>query len=157
VIGPKQFDIGHKVKPRREFDNPIVNQIFEPKFKYREKDLRDLTESFIDKFKSPLFEFEEKEIKSLSKAIDIPTEKIEEKFTSIAGSFLDRFNVAKTIVPKIKKKEVEEDKEEKSDVSEDMINEITYKVFRNIREYLNLNNDNALSRNNKSIKIEIDF
>ena len=156
MIGPKQFDIGHKVKPRREFDNPIVNQIFEPKFKYREDELKGLVESFMDKFKSPLFEFEEKEIKPLSKAIDIPIDKNEGKFTSIAGSFLDRFNVAKTIAPKIKKKEVEEDKEEKSDISEDMINKITYKVFHNIREYLNLNNDNAPSRN-KSIKIEIDF
>ena len=153
MIGPKQFDIRHKTKPKRDFDNPIVNKIFEPKFKYREGDLREIVESFVEKFKSPLFEFEDKEIKPLSRSIEIPNERHEKKFESIAGSFMDRFNVPKINKLKMKPKEKEEE-EEKIELSEDMINRITYKVFQNIREYLR--NDD-ISSGQKSIKLEIDF
>ena len=89
----------------------------------------------------------------MSRSIEIPNERHEKKFESIAGSFMDRFNVPKINKLKMKPKEKEEE-EEKIELSEDMINRITYKVFQNIREYLR--NDD-ISSGQKSIKLEIDF
>jgi hypothetical protein len=49
MLTPKQYDIGHKIKPRRELDNPIVNAVFMPKYKWRESNLKSLSSSLLDK------------------------------------------------------------------------------------------------------------
>jgi ribosomal protein S18 len=126
MIGPKQFDIRHKTKPKRDFDNPIVNKIFAPMFRYREDDLDDLigefesdlkdrVESFLDKFKAPMFEHKEEDI--------TPENKQHPK--------------------------------KRSKISDETINQITYKVFQNIKEYLD--KDNKISSGRKGIKLEIDL
>lgn len=151
MIGPKQFDIKHKVKPRRDLDNPIVNRLFEPKFKYRENHLKEIVESFVDKFRAPLFEFEEKKISPLSKEIIFNPDKHEVKLNNMQGSFLDKFNTSEIKPLKVKKKEIEK---EPVQFTQDMINQITYKVFQNIKNYLD--KDGRRNENDhKGIKIEI--
>lgn len=152
MIGPKQFDIGHKVKPKRDLLNPLVNKIFEPKFKYREKNLREIIDSFADTFKSPLFEFEEEDIKPLARTIQIPRERHEETFKSVSGSFMDRFNTPKVVKPRMKPKEDREQKEE-AQLSDEMIQRITYEVFQNIKNYLDRDSDKLMG--NRQIKLEI--
>lgn len=152
MIGPKQFDIGHKFKPKKDLLNPLVNKIFEPKFKYREENLREIVDSFADTFKSPLFEFEEEDIKPLARVIEIPRERHEGKFKSVSGSFMDRFNAPKPIKPRIKSKERSQEKEE-DELSDEMIQKITYKVFQNIKNYLDKDSDKPMG--NRQIKLEI--
>lgn len=128
MIGPKQFDIRHKTKPRRDFDNPLVNKIFAPMFKYREDDLddlvdsfegdlKDIVESFLDKFKSPMFEHKDED--------NSPENK---------------------------------ERKRKSRFSDDTINIITAKVFHNIKEYLEKDGKSLnKGSSGRGIKLEIDL
>jgi len=239
MIGPKQFDIGHKVKARRDLNNILTTKMISPKFKYREHELRELDEpleeqfkssllkldkkedsnniipislfktrktstiqleklkdinpltqrirshkfknneddlkdldaSLEDKFKFPSLELEEEEIKPLSRSVPISLERNENNFKKIAGSFLDQLNLLKKVAPpkrketisesptKETKESIKDNNKEAKELSEDVINRITYKVFQNIREYFN--QDNMVTpiapERNRSIKIEIDF
>ncbi len=153
MIGPKQFEIGHKIKPRRKLDNPIVNKIFEPKFKYREDELKTLMESFTDQFKFPEFEVKEDDsnFKPLTKDISFKPSIHENDFKTRAGSFLDKFNFnrLKEVKPESPKPK---NKEAKAEISDELINRLTYQVFQNIKAYLN--NDNKESQR-CNIKIDI--
>lgn len=129
MIGPKQFDIRHKTKPRREFDNPIVNKLLASQFRYTEDDIDDLVDTFGDNLKDAV------------------------------ESFLDKFKA-----PMFEHKEDDEGPENKSrakknKISDDMINKITYKVFQNIKSYLDdgEKGDKKSSIGSKGIKIEIDL
>jgi hypothetical protein len=121
MIGPKQFDIHHKTKPKRDFDNPIVNKIFEPKFKYREKELKSFISSFINEIKPP-------SLKNIPEAKVLSFEDIHKGM---------------------------EEKKEEIEITDEIINQITYKVFQNIKEYLDKDNEKSSSR--KVIKLEIDL
>lgn len=99
--------------------------------------------------------FEEKEPNPIVKNMIMPTSMKghEDESKSFAGSFLDRFNKKKEITPKKKESEREE-------ISEEVMNQITYHVFQNIKKYLDNDFESCSMMNHighKRIKLEIDL
>lgn len=105
---------------------------------------------------------EEKEENPIIKRITLPIpESIsgDNNFSTVAGSFLDRINAA----PKKKSKKPNminnfsnvERNELPEEISDDLLNMLTYKVFQNIQSYFNHRHDDYLPDNRQQIKINI--
>lgn len=92
---------------------------------------------------------EEKENNPIVKNIAMPSWlRGEQEFTKPSGNFLDRF--------KAEEKEVKVKREtapKKDELSEELINMLTYKVFQNIKNYLDNNSETPMG--SKHIKLEI--
>lgn len=72
----------------------------------------------------------------------------EDSFKSSSGTFLDKFDLRKE-EPKLKKK-VEKPEMQ---ISDEMVNKLTYQVFQNIQRYLNSDKEEEVHR--RHIKIDI--
>lgn len=173
MVGAKEFAIGRKVIEAKKV-NPLIANIKMPHFmKNHEDEIKSVKGTFLDnifqnKFALPkVNEDEEKSIeiikrfpkmakphdtRSINPILDehnSQSSREDKKYNSKDNSdfkipsFLDLF----------KEGEEEEREEEGDEIPDELINRITYKVFQNIRNYLD--SDFSKSAGNKHIKLEI--
>lgn len=176
MIGAKQFAIMRKIIEDKK-ENPIVKNIAMPPWLKGEKELNSLSGNLLDKIKSNSKILEEvkkpieadipkesfnkpykKEIKenpivkNISKPLAVMKESDIHKFSE--GLF-DKFNAFSKMITKSQKLlETQIIKEEdKKELSEEVLNKLTYQVFQNIKGYLNDSPENPVG--SKHIKLEI--
>lgn len=178
MVGAKEFAIKRKVIEKKK-KNPLVDGIAIPKFmSSHESDIKNIAGSFLDKFKNNTFglpkTIERKEIMikrfpKMAKPHDFRTinpilEDCEGK-ESIVGkkprqnnscssvdrdgfnghSLFDLFNMGE--------EDHHEEHAEPKNISDELANQITYKVFQNINHYLK--RDSEKKAGNRQIKLEI--
>lgn len=164
MVGAKEFAMGRKVIQVKK-KNPVIESITLPKsMKSHEAEINKMTRSFWDK--APMHSF------SLPKTIDKDKSKEDHHYAPRMAKAFDSKTInpiladsrksdressfAKTpFLGSVKRaaKPVEHKEEKEEDISDDLANRITYKVFQNIKSYLN--NDMSKPSGGKHIKLEI--
>ncbi len=139
MVGAKEFAIGRKI-PGHE-PNPIVKSISMPSLKGHEDEFKKFAGSFLDKLDKPIS-------RPINKKKVVPTSRKELRIENE----LDRFPFFDLFNHNFADRQDEEEMEH--EIPDDIMNKITYKVFQNIKEYLN-NDTNLPGR--RQIKLEIDI
>ncbi len=177
MVGAKEFAINRKVIAAKE-KNPLVEEIFMPSsMKSHERDIKNLTGSFLDKFKQNSFsmpkmiEHKEVMVKRFPKmdklynarSINPILEDSKGKKTTASKKPRQTDNNINNMfnIPPLfdfmrsnmegRNKHVEYD--EFNDLSDELANHITYKVFQNIKNYLDRDSNKPMG--NRQIKVEI--
>jgi len=174
MVGAKEFAINRKVIAAKK-KNPLIEGISMPNsMKSHESEIKNMAGSFLDKIKSNSFSLpkmiEHKEIMvkrfpKMAKPHDVRTINPileESKGNKIVGSKKPRqmdnnmFNIP-PFFDFLKSNRDDESKheehEECNDLSDELANHITYKVFQNIKNYLDRDSDKPMG--NRQIKLEI--
>jgi hypothetical protein len=180
MVGAKQFAIMRKIIEDKK-ENPIVKNIAMPPWLKGEKELHSLSGSFLDKFnfnphisEKPSLETKIQKIKKVTKNTkENPIVKNITKPLSVmkvndirefSESLFDKFNFLTKIITKSQKasepqiiKEEKPKEEDTKEISEKMLNRLTYDVFQNIKDYLDYHpiNKSQIPEKNKHIKLEI--
>lgn len=157
MVGAKEFAIGRKVIEKKT-KNPIIEGISMPKFmKSHESEMKEIAGSFLDKqpknsFSLPkIIEHEEvmlKRLPDMHKPYDFRT----------MNPILAESDSRKQIVhsgSKSPTKNTHEKSNHDYDISDELANRITYKVFQNIKNYLD--KDMSKPMGNPQIKLEINL
>jgi hypothetical protein len=156
MVGAKEFAIGRKVIEKKT-KNPIIEGISMPRFmRSHESEIKEVAGSFLDKqhknsFSLPkIMEHEEVMVRRLPKMHrphDVRT------INPILEESEDRKPIVRN-VPNVSKNKPEKSDTE-DDFSEHLINHLTYKVFQNIKNYLD--KDVRKPMGNPQIKLEINL
>lgn len=164
MVGAKEFAINRKVIQVKK-KNPVIESITLPKsMRSHEAEMDKMTGSFLDK--APMHGF------SLPKMIDKDKSKEDMHYSPRMAKEFDSQTINPILADSRKSnnessfrrapflssakkmsKHEDHEKEEETDISDELANRITYKVFQNIKNYLN--NDMAKPTGSKSIKLEI--
>lgn len=156
MVGAKEFAIGRKVIEKKT-KNPIIESISMPKFmKSHESEIKEIAGSFLDRqhknsFSLPkIMEHEEVMVRRLPKMhrpYDART------INPVLEDAQERKPVARSV------SNVSKDRPEKSssesEIPDELINHLTYKVFQNIKNYLE--RDVKKPMGNPQIKLEINL
>jgi hypothetical protein len=177
MVGAKEFAINRKVIAPKD-KNPLIEVISMPtSMKSHESEIKNMAGSFLDKIKPNSFSFpkmiEHKEIMvkrlpKMARPHDFRTpnpiledfadnKTIASKKPRQNNSFSPMDNNVFNIPPFFdflrSHMEDEGKHEECNDLSDELANHITYKVFQNIKNYLDRDSDKPIG--NKQIKLEI--
>lgn len=153
MVGAKEFAIGRKVIEKKT-KNPIIEGISLPKFmRSHESEIKEMAGSFLDKahknsFSLPkIMEHEEvmvRRLPKMHKPHDVRT----------INPVLEDSDDRKPIVRNVSKDKPEKSETE-NEIPEELINHLTYKVFQNIKNYLD--RDVKKPMGNSQIKLEINL
>lgn len=153
MVGAKEFAINRKVIQVKK-KNPVIESITLPKsMRSHEAEMNKMTGSFLDK--APIKSKEDMHYAPrMAKEFDSQT--INPILADSRKSNHNDSSFAR--VPFLKRPNKHEERkynheEEEVNISDELANRITYKVFQNIKNYLN--NDMGKHSGNKSIKLEI--
>lgn len=156
MVGAKEFAIGRKVIEKKT-KNPIIESISMPRFmKSHESEIKEVAGSFLDKqpknsFSLPKIMEQEKVMARLLPKMHRPYD------VHTINPVLEDSDDRKPTVRNVSN--VSKSKPEKSntedDFSEHLINHLTYKVFQNIKNYLD--KDVKKPMGNPQIKLEINL
>ena len=174
MVGAKEFAINRKVIAPKD-KNPLIEGISMPSsMRSHESDIKNMTGSFLDKFKPNSFNFpkiiEHKEIMvkrfpKMDKPYDarsinpiLEDSKSKKTITSKKPRQMDNnmFNISPLfdfMKSNMGGENKHEEHEECNDLSDELANRITYKVFQNIKNYLDRDSDKPMG--NRQIKLEI--
>jgi len=174
MVGAKEFAINRKVIAPKD-KNPLIEGISMPSsMRSHESDIKNMTGSFLDKFKPNSFNFpkmiEHKEIMvkrfpKMDKPYDARSinpilEDSQSKKTIASKKPRQMDNNIFNISPlfdfmksNMGGENKHEEHEECNDLSDELANRITYKVFQNIKNYLDRDLDKPMG--NRQIKLEI--
>lgn len=174
MVGAKEFAINRKVIAPKD-KNPLIEGISMPSsMRSHEGEIKNMAGSFLDKIKPNSFNFpkmiEHKEIMvkrfpKMDKPYDVRSinpiledSKSQKTITSKKPRQMDNnmFNIS-PLFDFMKSNMGGENKhkehEECNDLSDELANRITYKVFQNIKNYLDRDSDKPMG--NRQIKLEI--
>jgi hypothetical protein len=153
MVGAKEFAIGRKVIEKKK-KNPLVESMSIPKFmRSHESEIKEVAGSFLDKqpknsFSLPkIMEHEEIMVRRLPimhKPHDVRT----------INPILEESEDRRPEISNLSKNKPEKQSKE-DDFSDNLINHLTYKVFQNIKNYLD--NDGKKPMGSPQIKLEINL
>jgi len=174
MVGAKEFAINRKVIAPKE-KNPLIEGISMPSsMRSHEGEIKNMTGSFLDKIKPNSFNFpkmiEHKEIMvkrfpKMDKPYDarsinpiLEDSKSKKTIASKKPRQIDNnmFNISPLfdfMKSNMGGENKHEEHEECNDLSDELANRITYKVFQNIKNYLDRDSDKPMG--NRQIKLEI--
>ncbi|CAB4124168.1 hypothetical protein UFOVP51_53 [uncultured Caudovirales phage] len=155
MVGAKEFAINRKVIQVKN-KNPVIESIILPKsMRSHETEMKKMTGSFLDRMMDKDKSKEDHHYAPrMAKAFDARTINpiLEDSRKSNHNESSFRRAPFLSSAKKISKHEEHEEEEEK-DISDELANRITYKVFQNIKSYLNGNMGQSSA--GKHIKLEI--
>jgi Fe-S-cluster containining protein len=174
MVGAKEFAINRKVIAPKD-KNPLIEGISMPSsMRSHESDIKNIAGSFLDKFKHNSFSLpkmiEHKEIMvkrfpKMDKPYDarsinpiLEDSKSKKTIASKKPRQIDNnmFNISPVfdfMRSNMEGENKHEEHEECNDLSDELANHITYKVFQNIKNYLDRDLDKPMG--NRQIKLEI--